>query len=692
MSDSRRFKVTCDVGGTFTDVVVTDDAGATAIGKSLTTPDGLVSGLAAAIEAAAGDLGLDVRTVLGGCDLFVYATTQATNAVLVGRTARTALLVTDGFPDILVRREGGSLRPYDFDHSPPPPYIPRRLTFEVPERIGADGSVVRELDREATAELARGLGEREVAAVAVSLLWSTANPAHELAVGEILAAELPGVPVTLSHQLNPIVREYRRASCAAIDASLKPVMQAHLREVEAGLAELGFAGELLAANSLGGVIPMPELEARPVYAVRSGPSLAPVAGRAYAESALGKADVIVCDTGGTSFDVSLVRDGEVVTTRETWLGEPFAGHLTGLSSVDARSVGAGGGSIAWIDTGGLLRVGPQSAGADPGPACYGNGGTEATVTDAAVVLGYLDPERFLGGRMELDVAAAEEAVGKVATRIGADVPAAALAIVTIANEHMVAAIKEITINQGVDPRDSALVAGGGAAGLGIAAIARELGCSSVLLPRTAGALSAFGAQQADIVTETGRSHLTDSGDFDFDGVNATLAASDAELEQIAAALRERGLEVDRIQHVVEARYAHQVWELEIPLAGDRLDGADDLERLVADFHATHERIFAVTDPGQRVEAVHWKGRLTARPRKPGLDGPTPPPAGEPHRRTAHFGGDGAFEVEVHAGGSLAPGVSLPGPLLIAEPTTTIVVPPGATLTTTAQGDYLLEVA
>jgi N-methylhydantoinase A len=689
--ETRSFKVTCDVGGTFTDVVATDAAGASAIGKALTTPHSLLEGLTAAIASAAEGLGLTPEALLAGTDLFVYATTQATNAVLVGNTARTALLCTEGFPDTLVRREGGSLRPYDFTSSPPEPYVPRRLTFEVPERIGADGSVVRALDRPLTEELVQRLAGREVEAVAVCLLWSVVNPAHELELGEILEAHLPGVPFTLSHQLNPVVREYRRSSCTAIDASLKPVMQAHLREVEEGLRALGFGGELLAANSLGGVIPMADLAAKPVYAVRSGPALAPVAGRAYAGEELDQADVIVCDTGGTSFDVSLVRGGEVVTTRETWLGEPFVGHLTGLSSVDARSVGAGGGSIAWIDSGGLLRVGPQSAGADPGPACYGNGGEQATVTDAALVLGYLDPDRFLGGRMRLDVAAAETAVARVGEAIGAGTAEAAAAIVTIANEHMVAAIKEITVNQGVDPRESALVAGGGAAGLGMAAIARELGCRQVLMPRTAGALSAFGAQQADIVTETGRSLLTDSERFDFDAVNATLEEIDAALGSLAGGLAERGLQVAPVEHFVEARYAHQVWELEIPLGAPRFEGPAALEALVADFHATHERIFAVTDPGQRIEAVHWKGRLTAQPRKPGLAAGVAAGAEETSRR-AHFPEAGEVEVPVLAGGSLAPGSERPGPLIVAEPTTTIVVPPGATLRVTELGDYLLEVA
>jgi N-methylhydantoinase A len=686
----RTYKVTCDVGGTFTDVVATDSRGAMAIGKSLTTPHSLIEGLHASITAAADGLGVEAGQLLRATELFVYATTQATNAVLVGKTARTALLCTDGFPDVLVRREGGSLRPYDFSRPFPEPYIPRRLTFEVPERIGAEGEVVAPLDVEAASETIRGLGERGVEAVAVCLLWSIANPAHELALGKLMDDLLPGVPYTLSHQLNPVVREYRRCSCTAIDASLKPIMQAHLGEVESGLRDLGFDGELLAANSFGGVMPLADLAERPVYSVRSGPSLAPVAGRAYAEVSLNETEVLVCDTGGTSFDVSLIHDGEAVTTRETWLGEPFAGHLSGLSSVDVRSIGAGGGSIAWLDSGGLLRVGPDSAGADPGPACYGNGGTEPTVTDAALVLGYLDPDSFLGGRMKLDAEAARKTVSALATELDLGLEEAALAIVTIANEHMVAAIKEITVNQGVDPREAAIVAGGGAAGLGIAAIARELGCRNVLLPRTAGALSAFGGQQADIVTEAGRSMVTDSERFDHDRVEATLGEIDASLEEMAASLRRRGLQSSTVEHFVEARYAHQVWELEIPLPAPWAADEKSLEALVAEFHATHERVFAVTDPGQRIEAIYWKGRLTAHPPKPELGAFGSNEAAEPERRKTYFPGVGEVEVPVYAGGSLPGGERLDGPLLVIEPTTTIVVPPEVTLTVTELGDYILE--
>ena len=449
-----RYRITCDVGGTFTDVVVADEQGDLFLGKALTTPERLYDGLEDAVTDSATEIGLDVRALLQSSDLFVYSTTQATNAILEGRTARTALLVTEGFPDILVRREGGRLDPFNFAKENPEPYVPRRLTFEIPERVDSEGLVYTPLDVDRVVQVLKTLSELKVEAIAVSLLWSIVNPVHELAVGKLIEQHLAGVPFTLSHQINPIIREYRRTSSAAIDASLKPLMQHHLRDIDAGLRKSGFDGELVAATSFGGVMHMDDLMRRPIYAVKSGPALAPIAGKTYSESEAGLGQVIVCDTGGTSFDVSLVRDGRVVFTRETWLGEQFTGHLTGLSSVDARSIGAGGGSIAWIDSGGLLRVGPRSAGADPGPACYGRGGNLCTVTDSALVLGYLDPDYFLGGRMKLDVNAARRVVDEIAVALGQPLLASAYGILAVANELMVGAIKEITVDEGVDPRDS----------------------------------------------------------------------------------------------------------------------------------------------------------------------------------------------------------------------------------------------
>ncbi len=692
MSDSTNARITCDIGGTFTDVVVSDEAGRMTIAKALTQPANLFDGLRAALQRAADELDEPLAELLGRTSLFIFSTTQATNAILEGTTARTAFLCTEGFPDILVRREGGSLRPYDYSRPFPEPYVPRRLTLEIRERIDADGGVVQALDeRAALAQLARAR-ELGVQAVSVCLLWSTANPAHELALGELIERELPGVPYSLSHQINPIVREYRRASGTSIDASLKPLMQRHLPEIADGLTREGFAGELLAASSAGGVVPMGELIDSPLWSVRSGPSLAPVAARTVAGAETGSGDAIVCDTGGTSFDVSLVRAGDLVFTSETWLGEPFAGHLTGLSSVDVRSIGAGGGSIAWVDPGGLLRVGPESARADPGPACYGLGGRRPTVTDAALALGYIDPERFLGGKMALDVAAAETAVQGLADSLGVTLREAAHAVLSIANERMIAAIHELTVNEGVDPRDSTLVAGGGAAGLTIAAIARELGCREVLIPRAAGVLSAFGGQHSDIVREMTAPFVTNSKEFDFDGVRETLRALGKRMRAFESELP-AGLagEVQR-RYFVEARYAYQVWDLSIALDGDGIEDEAALERLIESFHDAHERIFAVREPGQKIEMSQWKGRVTASTVKPPLAADRHPVAGEPSRRVAFFQELGEVEIDVLDGEQLAPGATIAGPALVVEPETTIVIYPGWTAHVSPLGNYRLELA
>ena len=678
------------MGGTFTDVVLSDADGRVVIGKALTTPARLLDGLFAAIRSASSQLELSPEEALADCELFVYSTTQATNAILEGRTARTALLCTEGFPDILGRREGGSMHLYDFTRPSPAPYIPRHLTFEVTERTGSEGEIVVPLDAPQAAAVVEWLKAAEVEAIAVALLWSVANPVHELELERLLDSRMPGVPVTLSHRLNPIIREYRRTSGTAIDASLKPLMQVHLREIEEGLRAAGLSGELVAASSLGGVLPMERLVERPIFAARSGPALAPVAGKLYSERELDGSDVIVCDTGGTSFDVSVVRDGSVVFARETWLGPVFEGHLTGLASVDVRSIGAGGGSIAWLDAGGLLRIGPDSAGADPGPACYGNGGTEPTVTDAAVVLGYLDPESFLGGGMSLDTAASEKVIGGLAASMGIDTDEAADGILTLASELMVAAIKEITVNEGIDPRESALIAGGGAAGLNIAAIAAELGCERVLIPRTAGALSAFGGQQSDIVMESGRTVFTSTDGFDFEAVGTAIAEIEAELGELAGSLGSEIAGDASITWFVEARYTHQAWTLEVPFAGTADEAA--VEQLARDFEALHQRVFAVHEPGQSVEVLYCRGRLVMVPSKPPLRPlATASSAAGTRERSAFFAGQGRVDTPTVQGDSLAAGDSLEGPGIITEPTTTVVVPPGATLHVTELGNYLVEV-
>ncbi|MCG3754780.1 hydantoinase/oxoprolinase family protein [Amycolatopsis sp. Poz14] len=689
------YKITVDTGGTFTDVVVTDADGRLTIGKA-PTRERAFDGVRGGVEVAAAELGITAGQLLADTTTFVYSTTRSTNAILEGRTARTALLVTEGFPDILVLREGGKHDGFDLSVRYPEPYVPRALTSEIPERIDSEGDVVRRLDEDAVRDILRRLRAQDVEAVAVCLLWAIVNGAHERRVGELISEELPGIPYTLSHEVNPIVREYRRASTAAIDASLKPMMSAHLSAIAEDLAAAGFRGELMVATSFGGVLHLPDAAARPVDTVRSGPSMAPVAGLTFARAENDNRDVIVCDTGGTSFDVSLVRAGAVTFTNETWLGPKYLGHLTGTASVDIRSIGSGGGSIAWVDDGGLLRVGPRSAGADPGPACYGRGGTEPTVSDAACVLGYLDPDTFLGGRMPLDRDAADTAVDGLAATLGLSREKTAESVLTVANEHMVGAIQDITINEGVDPARALVVAGGGAAGLGIASIVRALGCSSVLMPRSAGALSATGGQFSDIVAEFTASQFADTRSWDFEAVNSVLKGLDERADEFAAGLRERGVDGITVDHLVEARYAYQVWELEVPV-GAQIDDADGLAALRQAFDEAHERVFSVKEPGAPLECLTWKARLRApvgsravaavTERRDGLE---PVRTGADRVKPAYF--DGAWhDTTVVAGGSRPPGTVLAGPLIVEEPTSTLVVPPGARLHVTSAGNYLVEV-
>ncbi|MER9236427.1 hydantoinase/oxoprolinase family protein [Mesorhizobium sp. M0622] len=687
-----RYRLAADTGGTFTDVALSCDRGDPVIGKALTTRQRIFEGVHAAIENAAQSVGARAASVLANADIFLYGTTHATNAIVTQATARTAMLCTEGFADTLTLREGGKRSAFDFRSEYAKPYIPRSLTYEVRERTDAEGGIVEPLNEDQVLEVLEAARRQRVEAISVCLLWSVMNSAHELLVGRLIEKHLPGIPYTLSHQLNPIVREYRRSSSAAIDASLKPLMQAHLSQLQIDLEDGGFKGSLLTVTSIGGAMHVDDLIKRPIYAVRSGPAMAPVAAKVYSSQEKSTADLIVCDTGGTTFDVSLIRDGVIKETRETWLGGRFTGNITGMSSVDVQSIGSGGGSIAWLDAGGLLRVGPQSAGAKPGPACYGRGGTKPTVTDAALVLGFLDPNHFLGGRMPLDLTAARTAVERVGNKLGLSVDAAAHAIYVIATEHMVGAIRELTIEEGVDPRECQIVAGGGAAGLNAAAMARELGVTNVLVPRTAGALSACGGLFADVTSEVSATFYATTREFPFDDINRVLERLRDSLSLTARQLQQRGLEESRVEYRVEARYPSQTWELEVPLAVVRFKDASDVDGLREAFHRVHERIFAVKEEGQEVECLLWRARLIAP-----LNGV---PVGrqdsrsetvpEPRAKHPAFFGLQAVETRRFNGKDLVPGVSIVGPAIIDEETTTIVLPPDCVLQATRHS-YLLTV-
>jgi N-methylhydantoinase A len=688
------FRISVDTGGTFTDVVVADEEGVLHLAKAPTDVARAFQSVEEALSALSPELGITPGELLARTEVFTYGTTRATNAIVEGKTARTAFFTTEGFPDVLLLREGGKLEPFrQLEYAPP--YVPRHLTFEISERIDSEGDVFVPLDEEsvvAALDRARELG---VEAVAVCLIWSIVNPVHELRIGELLTEHWPQVPFTLSHQLNPIVREYRRASSTAIDASLKPLMQEYVQRLERDLRNAGLAGHVFVATSFGGAWRPQEVVERPIYSVGSGPSMAPVAALTYARAEAGLAgeDLIVCDTGGTTFDVGLVSGGEINYASETWLGGRWTGHITGIRAVDVKSIGAGGGSIVWIDPGGLVRVGPQSAGADPGPACYGHGGAEATITDAAVVLGWIDPDFFLGGLLPLDAAAAHAVVERtLAEPLGMTVHEAAYAALTIASENIVGAIRELTIARGIDPREVAVVAGGGASGLNIVPIARELGCPRILLPSTASALSSCGALFADVVSEFSKSRYAETRALDRVVVNEALAGVEAEADAFLGGLAGLPVVETRKDFFVEARYRAQVWELDVPVPR-RLESDDDVRELEEAFHATHERIFAVREPGQYLECLLWKARATAVLAKPelrarGADAAAPSAA---ETVEAYFAEIGLGAVPRYDGRALTAGARIAGPAIVREPTTTLVVYPGSSALVTPLGNYVLEV-
>jgi N-methylhydantoinase A len=564
--------------------------------------------------------------------------------------------------------------------------------------MDAEGTAFVPLDESSVLDAIAGVRETACQAVAVCLLWSTVNSAHELRIGALLDEHAPGIPYTLSHQLNPIVREYRRASSTAIDASLKPLMQAFLATLREDLTKSGFNGNLLVSTSFGGSWRPAEMIDRPIYSVGSGPSMAPVAALTYGAAELSghmdeQPDLLVCDTGGTTFDVGLISGGEIHYSAETWLGGRWVGHITGTRSVDVRSIGAGGGSIVWIDSGGLLHVGPKSAGSDPGPACYGMGGTAPTVTDAALLLGYLDASNFLGGRLVLDPEAARQAYLPIAEQLKTTVEEAAAAAMVIASENIVGAIREITISQGIDPRDMTIVAGGGASGFNIIPIARELGCGRVLLPTTAGVLSAYGALHSDVISEFSVSQYSETRNLDLEAVNAALASAGARADEFLNSLHDLHPLAECKQFYVDARYRQQVWELTVPLAEGRLAGAQDVAALEDAFHTIHERVFAVSEPGQYLECLVWKARATAELVKPLVTSRRFQANGQPRPSEigpVFFPQSGMIEAPRYDGELLSPDASIAGPAVIREPTTTLVVYPGSRVTVTKLGNYMIE--
>ncbi len=681
------YELCIDIGGTFTDCLVEAPDGSRHIFKVPTTPGVFQKGFMAVIAKAADGFGMTLADFLQQVERIVHGSTVSTNALVEHKVARTGYLCNAGHIDVLTIREALPKPVFDWRLDYPDPFVPRGRTFGIAGRIDASGAAITPLDENAVRAAVEAMRNGGVEAIGVAYLWSISNPAHELRTREIIAEMWPEVPVTLSHELNPIGREYRRTIATVIDASLQPIVSRYVRALTGALDEAGYGKDLLMANCMGGMMPPDDLISRPIYSVMSGPTLAPVA----AEQLLPGRNLIVADMGGTTFDVSALRDGKPVVSPEAWIGR----DMLGIAKIDVRSVGAGGGSIASIDAGGMLRVGPQSAAAVPGPACYGRGGTQPTITDANLVLGYLDPDEFLGGTMPLDRDASIRVLAPLAEKLGLSLEQAAHAIFTTSNNTMVGLITDMTVKEGIDPRDSSIVVGGGATALHIAEIAREMGIADILIPRFAAGLSAFGGLISDIRREEVASQMHASDAFDIARVNDVLdrllAAGKTFLDN-AGVPEER----QRFDFVFLGRYRYQSWEIEVPFSpkGDRLT-ANDIPALIAAFHEMHERIYSVRMDGDVVEFTTWKVRATGeRPNRitpAGLAAETSRIAKTDRSRRVYMHDlNGMVDCPVHFGRDLKPGDGLTGPAIIEEPTTTILVPTGASVTLDSENNYQMR--
>ena len=665
-------RVAVDVGGTFTDVTLSDPAsGRIATAKVLTTPadrgQGVLDGIRAAFDAHR--LGLD------GIREIVHGSTTGTNALIERSGATVGFLTTEGFRDLLeigrVQRPMEGL--YDISIDRPPPLVPRHRCLTVRERIGADAGILEPLDEDGVRAAAARFREMGVEAVAVCFLSSYLNPAHERRAAEILAAELPDRPISISSRLAPEYREYERASTAVINAYLTPVMGAYLDGLERRIAaEIGEV-PLFVIQANGGSTSVAEARARAVTTVNSGPAGGVVAA-AYYGRRRGRDKIVSVDMGGTSFDIGLIEDGASKVTTEGG----FQGLPVKIPIMDLHIIGAGGGSIAWIDPGGALNVGPRSAGAEPGPACYGRGGGDATVTDANLVLGRLNADYFNGGRMKLDVEAARAAIGGVARRLGLGLEETALGIVKVVNANMAKGIASVTIQRGIDARDFSLFSFGGAGGAHAVELARELSMAEAIVPPMPGTFSALGL----LVTEMRHDYVTALGGVTAERARpAELEAAYREMEaQGRAALEGHGFGRDRIRlaRFADLKVVGQTYELSLPVAG-ALD-ADGLARLVAAFGDLYRARYAFFYERDPIELVNL--RLSAL----GVNAPIELPEGEgaggeakrgrKGSRPVYFEGAGFVDAAIYERDRLGAGMAIPGPAVIEEETSSTVVPPG----------------
>jgi N-methylhydantoinase A len=649
-----RARVGVEIGGTFTDLIWLRTDGSLGFAKVPSTPDAPERAALAAIERA----GIDLRAL----PELVHGSTVATNAVLTRRGARTAFVTTRGFRDILeIQRHDRWGNIYEVMYRKPRPLVPRDLAFEVTERIGVDGQVVTPLDADSVERAIAGAVEAGAESVAVSLLHSYRNPIHEQQLAKIARTVAPDLPLTLSSEVLPEFREYERSSTVVMSAYVRPVMERYLLGLLEALRGCGFEGSVEVMQSSGGVLPAEAAGRLAIRTLLSGPA-AGVIGAATIARRSGVRDGITIDMGGTSTDVSLLRDGRPVLTSESKLGLlPVR-----VPMIDISTVGAGGGSIARIDSGGLLDVGPASAGAVPGPACYGLGGTAPTVTDANVVLGLLRPASFLGGAMRLEPERATTALASLALRLGPR--EAAEQVVRVVDANMTQAIRLVSTERGIDPAGHTLVPYGGAGPLHACRLAEALGMRRVLVPPFPGLVSAYGLLVADLVVDVAQTDIRTAPTAS--EIIAIFAALNVRLRR---AIAEQGLPREgwTVDASIDLRYRGQAYELQVPVELSRVDA----EELVRRFHQLHQERYGTSRPGDAVQAVTY--RLRASHAVPDVVIPPLDPAGGPRVEQAEVTLDGRLiGIPFYARDSLPVGFAAAGPCVLEEPTATTLVPRG----------------
>jgi len=687
------YKIGIDVGGTFTDLVYSGGAEPIAVVKTPSTPENQSLGVLAGIAKIAAREGITVADLLRNTELIIHGTTVATNTMLEFNGARTGLITTKGFRDDIEIRRGYKERIFNPRYPRPIPIAQRRHRLTVNERVDREGRVLTPLNEAEVVTAVRTLKDAGVESIGVCLFFGFLNPAHEKNIAEIIKREHPNAFISLSHEVLPQIREFERVSTTLVNAYTGPKLKRYLESLQNELAHSGFTSDFFVMLSNGGIMNASYAGSFAVYSLLSGPAGGVVACAQLIGELCGEPNLITVDMGGTSYDVSLIRQGKPTVTTNYWVSR----YRVATPMLDIHTIGAGGGSIAWVDTGGALQVGPQSAGAVPGPACYGRGGLIPTVTDANLLLGYLDPDNFLGGEMKLDRRAAQEAMNNTVARpLGLTVTEAAHGIFRIVNNNMANGIRVVSVQRGYDPRDFVLVAFGGNGALHAGMQARDLGIRKVIVPRLATAFSARGLLNSNIVVNKMRTYIARSDDYNLDKVNALFVAMREELRNdLPPHYLQSSSFTQTLLHnyQVDMHYKGETHEITVPLESSVGKVTDeDIHRAVKAFHAAHESLHTFCNPDDPVYLMNLRLEAVVQTPKPSfkkLEQCGEDAAGALRtKRPVYFDNAGGFtETPIYDGPRIQCGNIMRGPCVIEEPATTIVVYPNQTARLTEFDTY-----